>query len=211
MSNKKFLSLIHGGTVRIAPKTKVIPATEFSTLHTAEEILETVKKDAQQYRKEVIAEIEKLKEQAQREGFEAGFKQWLSKISDLEAEIVRVRKDVEKMVIPVALKAAKKIVSKEIELSENAIIDIVSANLKAVAQHKRVTIYVNRKDLEIVDANRPKLKQLFENLEVLSIRERADVTPGGCIIETEGGIINAQLENRWRILESAFEAFLKAK
>lgn len=211
MSNKKFFTFIHGGHVRIAPKTKVIPATEFSTLQNAEEVLEGIKNDAEIYKKEVVAEIEALKEQAQRDGFAEGFKQWLEKIADLEAEIVKVRQDVEKMVIPVALKAAKKIVSKEIELSENAILDIVSANLKAVAQHKRVTIYVNKKDFEVVETNRPKLKQLFENLEVLSIRERADVTPGGCIIETEGGIINAQLENRWRILESAFGAFMKAK
>ena len=34
---------------------------------------------------------------------------------------------------------------------------------------------------------------------------------GVCIIETEAGIINASLENQWRALESAFEAFMKQK
>lgn len=211
MSNKKFFSLIHGDSVHIAPKTRVIPASEFSTLQNAEEVLTCIKKDAELYKKEVIAEVEKLKEQAQREGYEAGFKEWIEKIALLETEIVQTRQDLEKKIIPVALKAAKKIVNKEIELSESTIVDIVSANLKAVAQHKRVTIYVNKKDFETLEANRPKIKELFENLEVLSIRERADINQGGCVIETEGGIINAQLENRWQVLETAFEKFMKVK
>ncbi|MBA3958311.1 MAG: HrpE/YscL family type III secretion apparatus protein [Parachlamydiaceae bacterium] len=204
--SKKFFSFIHGDGVHIAPNQKVIPAEEFSTLQSALEVLEKAKQDAELYKKEVVAEIEVLKEQAQREGYEAGFTQWVAHVEKLEAEIGKVRQDMEKMVLPVALKAAQKMVSKELELAPSTISNIVSANLKAVAQHKQVTIYVNKKDLEILEAQRTQLKQIFEQLEVLSIRERADIAPGGCVIETEGGIINAQIENRWRILETAFQS-----
>jgi type III secretion protein L len=106
-------------------------------------------------------------------------------------------------------KAAKKIVGRELELSEDAIVDIVSSSLKAVAQHHKITIYVNKKELAILEANRPRLKNIFESLESLSLRERNDIAPGGCVIETEGGIINAQLDNQWRILEKAFDNLLK--
>lgn len=209
--SKKFLSLIHGDKIRIAPKTKVIPAADFSTLVSAEEVLDKVKEDAIQYKKEVVEEIEILKEQAQREGFEAGFKSWVELIAKLEAEVVKVRGDIERILTPVVLEAAKKIVNKEIELSEKTIVDIVSGTLKSVSQHKKITIYVNKKDIDALEANRTRLKDLFENLEVLSIRPRADIAQGGCVIETEGGIINAQLENRWRILEAAFESLMKSK
>jgi len=210
MSNKnKFFTMIHGESVHIAPKTKVIPAEAFSTTVIAIEVLERVKKDAEQYRLEVTAECEKLKEQAQREGFEEGFKKWVDTIARLEDEIARVRVDMEKVLVPVALKASKKIVGREIEQSSTAIVDIVSNTLKAVSQHKQITIYVNKKDLDALETNRNKIKQIFESLEVLSIRERADIIPGGCIIETEAGIINAQLDNQWRILENAFERLLK--
>lgn len=209
--SKKFFSLIHGDSLHVAPKTKVIPADQFSTLQSAEEVLETVKLDAEQYKIEVVAEFEASKEQAQKEGFEAGFQQWAEKIAQLEEEIKKVRADLEKMVMPVAIKAAKKIVNKEIELSENTIIDIVSTTLKAVSQHKKVTIYVNPDDLNTIENNRNQLKQLFESLESLSIRPRPDIQKGGCVIETEGGIINAQIENRWRILEAAFEKLMQIK
>lgn len=208
--SKKFFSLIHGGdTIRIGPKTRIIPASEYSTILSAGEVLDLVKKDAEQYKKEVVAECEKLKEQAQAEGFEEGFKSWLDYIAKLEEEIKKVRGDMEKKVMPVAIEAAKKIVNKEIELSQTAIVDIVCGTLKAVSQHKKITIYVNKNDLDAVEASRPRLKQIFESLEALSIRPRAELKQGGCVVETEGGIINAQLENRWRILEAAFDAMMK--
>lgn len=209
--SKKFFSLIKQGSIHIAPKTKIIPAEQFSTLLEAQEVLNTVHQDAENYKMHVADECEKLKAHAQKEGFEEGFKQWTDKIAELEAEIQKVRGDVEKMLIPVALKAAKKIVGREIELSDETIVDIVSNALKAVAQHKKVTIYVNKKDMAILDAHRSRIKQLFENLETLSIRERSDINPGGCVIETEGGIINAQIENQWRVLEKAFEHLMLAK
>ena len=177
----------------------------------AQGVLEQVKKDADAYRLQVTKECEIIKEQAQKEGYEEGFRKWVEHITSLEQEIERVRSDLEKMLIPVALKAAKKIVGREIELTDDTIVDIVSNSLKAVSQHKRITIYVNRKDLDSLESHRPKLKEIFESLEVLSLRDRSDIAQGGCIIETEGGIINAQLENQWKALESALDVLFKKK
>lgn len=203
--SKKCFSLISGDEVVLGPKSKVVPAESFSLLLSAEEVLEKVKEDAENYRLQVVKDCEKLKEAAQLEGFNEGFREWQEHVAALEEEVIRVRTDLEKMLVPVALKAAKKIVGREIELSEETIVDIVSNALKQVAQHKRVTIFVNPKDLEKLEASRVRLRQIFESLEVLSLRSRGDISPGGCVIETEGGIINAQIENQWRALEQAFE------
>lgn len=211
MSGKKYFTLINGSAVHQAGKGKIIPAESFSELLESHQLIEKVQKDGEDYRLSVAKECEKLKEKAQKEGYEEGFKAWVEHIAKLEEEIIQVRKDLEKMLGPVALKAAKKIVGREIELNDDTIVDIVSNSLKAVSQHKKIAIYVNKKDLEILERNRAKLKQLFENLEVLSLRDRADIAPGGCVIETEGGIINAQLENQWRTLESALDALFKKK
>ena len=209
--SQKFFTLIHGDAVHLAPKTKIIPAESISTAVEAFDVLEKVKKDAEDYRKEVTAECEKLKEQAQQDGFQEGFQKWAEHIAQLEAEIKKVRGDMEKVLVPVALKAAKKIVGRELEQSETTIVDIVANSLKAVSQHKQITIYVNKKDLDVLEANRNRIKQLFESLESLAIKEKSDVASGGCIIETEAGIINAQLDNQWRVLENAFERLFKQK
>lgn len=208
--NKHFFSLINQPqAIHIAPQTKFVPAAEFSTLLSANNILEQVKQDAEKYKIAVVQECEKLKEVAEKEGFNKGFQEWASHIAKLEEEIAAVRKDSEKIIIPIALKAAKKIVDKELELSQETIIDIVLNYLKAVSSHKKITIYVNKKDLNILEANRQRLKEVFESLETLSLRERPDIETGGCIIETEGGIINAKLENQWELMETAFKRMFK--
>lgn len=211
MNKKKFFSLIDEKTVRLAPKTKIIPKEEVDHLVSGIELLETVKEDALQYRQTVAEECEKLKEISQAEGYEEGFKTWLEHIAKLEEEIVKVRKEFEKVLIPIALGAAKKIVGREIELNEATIVDIVANALKPVASHKKITVYVNKQDWAVLEKNKAELKKLFEVLEAFVIRERQDIQPGGCIIETEGGIINAQLENQWRTLEKAFDKLVKSK
>ena len=209
--SKKFFSLIYGDSVRQAPKGKIIPGEALAVLLEAQELIEQAKKDVEKYKAEVEEECKKLKEKAKREGYEEGYQKWTEEISKLESEITSVRGDMEKVLVPVALKAAKKIVGREMELSENTIVDIVSNTLKSVSQHKRIVIYVNKKDLDPLEKGRERLKNIFENLETLSVRERNDIAPGGCVIETEGGIINARLDNQWNALEKAFSALIKQK
>lgn len=187
------------------PEEKVIPSESFSRLQDAEEILELARKDAEEYKKKVEEECEVLKTQAKEAGFDEGLKQWTSKLAKFEDDVESLRKDTEKIVVALALKAAKKIVAREIDLDKEIVTDIVINALRAVGHHKKVVIYVNKADLSVLENSRPRLKEALENLEMLSIQEREDVEPLGCIIETEGGIINAQIENQWRALENAFQ------
>ncbi len=204
----KFFSLISNAEVRIAPGKKTIPASEFSSLCDANEILETVKMEGAQYRRETALEAEKIKEQAFKEGFHEGLVALNKHLIALDHELAQIRGEVQKKILPLALKAARKIIGEELKIHPDRIVDIVLTSLKPVTQHRKIIIYVNKADLDMIEANRSKIKKIFEHLESLSILERGDIEPGGCIIETEAGIINAQLENQWRALESAFESFM---
>lgn len=203
--SKKLFTLIYQDCIHVAPNKKIIPADQFSILQEANQVLQCIQQDAEKYRLQVIEENEHLKEKGFKEGYEEGFQMWSEKLIQFEQDLEKLRDEMQKIIIPVALKAAKKIVGREIELSDEAIVDIVASNVKSVAQHKKITIYVNKKELEALDKNKPRLRNLFEHLEALSIRAREDIAPGGCVIETEVGIINAQLDHRWHVLEKAFE------
>lgn len=208
---KQFFSLIRGDSIRVAPDTKVIAKDAFSELLDSAEVLKLVKDDAEIYRRQVVDECEVIKQQAAIAGFAEGYKEWLERIAALEEEFIKIRQELEKILVPVALAASKKIVGREIELSDNTIVDIIAASLRSVSQHKRIVIYVNKEDVEILEKNKPRLKELFESLEILSIRPRQDIAPAGCVIETEGGIINAQLEHQWKTLENALEKILNKR
>ncbi len=205
----KFFSLISNAEVRIAPNTKIIPASEFSILQTAEEILQKVKEEAAHYREDTVIEAEKTKEFAFQEGFQEGLTSLNKHLFALDQELKLLRENIQKKILPLALSAAKKIIGEELRLHPDRIVDIVLNSLKAVTQHRKIIIYVNRVDLQVLEENKSKLKKMFEHLESFSLQERADIEPGGCMIETEAGMINAQLENQWRALETAFESFMK--
>ncbi len=205
-TTSKLFSLLDGRGVTMAPGTKKLPQEAFSALNTGIELLETVKKDAEAYRKQVVAECEAIKEQAEIDGFQAGYAAWADQLANLEKEIDTVHLELQKTVMPVALKAAKKIVATELSVNPDVIVDIVAGTLKTIAQHKRITLYVSKQDFEAIEKSKNNLKQIFEELESLSIRERDDIEAGGCVIESEVGIINARLKDRWKTLEAAFEA-----
>jgi type III secretion protein L len=219
---KTFFSLIEGGKVRIAPDTKVVRADDIATLLDAQQIVDKVQdeadavraqaqKEGEALKQQVAAEAERIKKQAYAEGFEQGQKVWVEHVERLDRETKQVHKELREMVVPVALQAAKKIVGREMQMHPETIVDIVANNLRAVASHRNIVIYVNKADYATFDANKPRLKQVFEHLESLVLQESKDVQPDGCIIETEGGIINAQLDNQWALLEKAFESVMKDK
>lgn len=203
----KLFSLISSKEVHLAPGEKILPASEFSTLMDAKALLETIEKEAASYRQEVAEEAEVIKETAFQEGFQEGLTSLNRHLQAIDKELKTLRADIQVKILPLALKAARKIIGEELKMHPDRIVDIVLTALKPVTQHRKVIIYVNRVDLETVELHRPKIKNIFEHLENLSIQERDDIEPGGCMIETEAGIINAQLENQWRALETAFESF----
>lgn len=204
----KFFSLFSGKEVRVAPNVKTVPAKEFSLLQDASEILEKIKREAEGFKREAVLEAEKMKEAAFQEGFQEGLVSLNKHLLALDKELKEIREEIHKKILPLSLKAARKIIGDELKTHPDRIVDIVLNALKPVTQHRKIIIYVNKVDQQILEEHRPEIQKIFERLENFSIQERDDVEPGGCIIETEAGIINAQLENQWRALESAFQAFM---
>jgi type III secretion protein L len=206
--SRKVLTLIHGEEIEVASGQKILSADTYQSLLTAKEMLDKVREDAKKFIEQNVVEAEKIKEQAEKEGFAKGMEQWAEQIEKLEQQIENTLSEMQQLVIPVALKAAKKIVAKELELHPEIIIETVANNLKAVAQHTKIKIFVNKEDFEMLESHKNELKALFESLKSLSIIPTEDVDKGGYIIETEVGIINGQLGNRWALLEKAFEKLI---
>ncbi len=206
----KLFSLIQDGEVHPASNKKVIPLEDFSTLMEANELLEKARLDAEAYRAATEEECIELRESAKKEGYQEGLEQLNANIIGLDQEKKRVHHEMNKLILPLALKAAKKIVAKELELKPETIVDIVLQALSPVLQNHHITIWVNKTDKEILETEKTRIKEKLEQVESLSIKERDDVAQGGCIIETESGIINASIDNQWRAIESAFDKYLKS-
>ena len=205
----KYFSLIYSGEIRQGSEEKIIPSEEFSELLNAIEVLKKAKTDVKTYLKSNKEECKSLLEEAKEAGFNEGLSQFNKQIFHYEQRIKQMEHELQKMILPLALRAAKKIVGRELQSNPETIVDIVRQTLKPVTQNHHIKIFVAKEDKEVLEKKKTELRAILEQVQTFIIEEKEDITPGGCIIETEAGIINASLENQWRALESAFEAFMK--
>lgn len=206
----KYFSLLFQGDIHPSDEKKVISADDFSKLVEASELVEIARQEKEKLRQETTEACEKLKKEEGEKGFQEGLDIFNEKIFAIDEELKALRLNLQQMVLPIALKAAKRIVGKELEIFPETIVDIVIQAIKPVSESQHITIFVNKEDKEHLDKNKPKLKEILQQAEVLAIQEKAEIEPGGCIIKTESGMINATIENQWRALERAFEKYKQA-
>lgn len=206
----KFFSLISKDD-EVSPNTRVLAPEAFSALLDAQELLEATKKDCEAYRQEVEEECEKLRQEAKDKGFEEGSQAWSEQLANLSKEGKDLKEQMREAIVPLAIASIKKIIGKELETRPETIVSIITESLKKLTQSKQILIQVNPSDVPVIEQSRPELKKIVEYAETFIIAPKEEVAPGGCVIETESGIINAQLDVQLAALEKAFSSVLKQK
>lgn len=201
----KLFTLLYNDEVHLAPGKKVLSADDYTALLSADELGKTMQDELEKKRKEDASAAALAEQEAIDRGFQDGLNQWTQQLAQFEKTLQTLKTETEKNIVPVAIKAAQKIVGHELEQKPEIFIDIVKQSLKAVSQHRRFSFYVNPQDLALFEQQRGNLKQVIEHAESLTITPREEVPAGQCTIETEAGIINVNLEELWKALEAAFQ------
>ena len=205
----RLFALIEDGRVHPDSDKKIIKSEDFSTLLSASDLLEKTRTDIALVQEQTAKEAEERKQQGYDDGYQEGLVQLNEQILGLDHEKKRLRHEMNQLILPLALKAAKKIVAGELQSHPETIVNIVLQALAPVMQNHQITIYVSKADKEALDAEKAHIKEKLEQVQSIIIKERDDISQGGCMIETESGIINSTIENLWRGLESAFDRYLK--
>ncbi len=99
------------------------------------------------------------------------------------------------MVLELALDVARQVVTGELAVHPERILDVVNLALKQMAETSReARLLLNPDDAVLV---RPHLDQVLDKNR-LRIVEDARIERGGCLIETPQGDLDATLPARWR-------------
>ena len=152
---------------------------------------------------------EQLKEKTKREGFEEGLSKWTKQLAFLIKETQNLKQQMLSSIIPLAISSVKKIIGKELETNPDTIASIVLNNLKTITQYKNFSIFVNPEDLNTIEKIKPDIRKILEYASFISIVAKEDIEKGGCVIETEAGIVNARLDTQLQVLEHAFKEVLQ--
>ena len=107
-------------------------------------------------------------------------------LESVEAEIVRL-----------SIEIAEKVVSVKLNMHPQVVVDIAKEAINMLHERDSVVLFVNPSETTLFEAKREDLiKQLSPKGELHIIGDH-EISPGGCVAETEHGRVDATIESRW--------------
>jgi len=184
------------------------------------EIIDEARKKAEQTKAEANKQSDEIKKAAKKEGYEAGFEEARKETYDSVSKNVhdsleminqtidlrkKVIKESEGEILHLAIKVAEQILKSEISLNRDICLNIVSDAISRVSDRDSITVKVSKDDLESIKRFRDRIASIVDGVKSFSIIEDSSVDPGGCIIETNLGFIDARISTKLKTIEEAFE------
>jgi type III secretion protein L len=180
----------------------VLNAEEFEAHSTAKQIIadaqkkaEEIKAEARAYRDEVFA---RAREEAQAD-VQARAAEELAR-AKMQAGMIIAQ--AEKEILDLALKIAAKIIGTDLERDPDVLAHIVANAIEAARSSKAMVVRVNPEDGKRLRERAPRLMELIGRTVDIVIKDDADVEKGGCIIQTEFGVIDGQLRTQYEMLRN---------
>ncbi len=157
-------------------------------------------------------EAESIRENAQKEGYQAGLDNAQADIAEIReslAQFINAKQEVFDTIAPeileISVDIAQKIIKKEIEQSPqvlfNTIVDVLKNSLSK--EETKVTLRVNPAEVNEVKQAIPELVDLAGIDTKVVVLSDDEVTEGGCQVTTTNGIVDATLESRIGVVTQA--------
>lgn len=176
---------------------------EAQALERLKEVEESAYKEA--YDLGLVEGTEKAFEE-KREEFQSRLEQIDSLIQDFEQMRQKMLTHNEGEFLKIVNEIASRIAFKNIEGDADSIIYVIQELIKEIQDNERINIKMSQQDMDFIEELRGKLTKDLDFLKRVKIEPDEDIRPGGCIIETDFGTIDATLEQRaakvWETLEN---------
>lgn len=143
-------------------------------------------------REEVRRFVREAGEAGQQEGFGEAV-HLREQIAGLEQRMV---KEIEGEVVRAALRVASELLEAELAHRPEAVVDIVATALQTARDARDVFLRVNPQDAKVLRQHKSRLIDALGRARDVDVREDRKVRPGGVLIQTESGVIDAQLETQ---------------
>jgi flagellar assembly protein FliH len=153
------------------------------------------------------AEIEAMRAAAYDEGFAAANEQLQGRLegpaSALAAaaqQLQNLRADaaasVEAEAVELALRIAEQAIGAALAVDRELVVEVVRGALRRLVERDRVLIFVNPDDLEVVREHTARLVGELGGIEHCEVQAERRVRPGGAIVRTAEGEVDATLETK---------------
>ncbi len=193
--------MIVGDRFASPSKGRIIEGEIYDARLRAKQILDEAQAEAEEIRTAAEQFRKEEGERGYQEGYQAGLAQVTEIILRAREEYARLLHGAETEMVKLAIKVARKIIGRELKVNPRTILDVVSQAITAVRQQNEIIIRVNPGDLEVLVKSKERLIGLLGRAKDLDIRGDPAVRRGGCVIESEIGQIDAQLDIQLAVVE----------
>ncbi len=180
----------------------------------ASQIVSQAQLEAQEFMENAQAEIESMRERAKEEGLEEGKSEGQQQISELINQALetlndaikqrkKIIKDSEGELVRLSLKIAEQIIRSEVSLHKDVVLNIVTEAINKISDRESVIVKVNRDDVEHIKKYKDRIAGIVDGVKNLSILEDSQVDPGGCVVETNLGYVDARISTKISLIEQA--------
>jgi type III secretion protein L len=180
---------------------KIIKKELFEASQEARNIIDAARREAEQ----IVAKAEQERissvEAGLQLGYEEGLKNWNNILSGAWQARENLKTEWEQSLLHLAVRVAEKILGEQLRLQPDAIVPIVREALKSVGQERQLTLLIHPDHREAVQANLDRLQALVGSSRQIHLVANPDIAPGGCVVESELGVIDAKLETQLKCLE----------
>ena len=111
----------------------------------------------------------------------------------------------EERLVELALAIGRKVVGYEIAANRQVVVNIARQALKSVGNLHEVNVKMNPDDLRFLQDNQMTLSELAPQINEVKVEATDSIEPGGCVIESSCGVIDAQVESQLQRIEKAFQ------
>lgn len=185
------------------PERPVVEVMVFDAKAEAARLLDAARAEAEDLRARAQEDAERLKAQAVAEGRERGLQAVTELLVGARAAAGRARQSAEPELRVLAVRIAQKILGRELSLRPEMVADVVHEALKLAGEPGGLTVRVHPDDLPAVERGRTRLLERCRAGAVCTFRADPAIGRGGCMVETELGIVDARLSTQLDAIERA--------
>ena len=192
------------------PSSGVVRKKTLDAQSDANEIVSDARQEAQSV---LLAAEAKLKaanefyESERKRGYAEGEGKALAQVTEQLLAIKKLKEDffaqAEPELIRLSLAIAEKVLGRMVHEHPEAVQQVVRQSLER-SLGDRITVRVNPLDYKNLQEQQASFKDALDRSKRLLLKEDESIAQGGCVVETEVGTIDAQLETQLEAIRKAF-------
>lgn len=188
-----------GGKVQRA----LVDEYAFEVRQEGERLLAEARADAERELAAAREDAERIRRKAEAEGRERGLGAVTELLVGARAVAARARAHAEAELRVLAVRIAEKILGRELALDPGAVVDVAAAAMRHAGEPRELVVRCAPEDLDALERGKPRLVERCRAAQLVRFVGDERVARGGCVIETELGVVDARLSTQLEAIERA--------